>query len=542
MDSPKENEPHPVQTASLMDTHQLLERALRPRRVSMSNHLPFSVMEYPDLPGPSKRRRTSEPDHLYSPKLNGPGLAYNLSLDDIKVHGSGDAHVQEPVHNELAPDPASDPEESALPQQDDLDSSELSALNDLDAQSPSRRSSIASILSSPPSSPIGLDPEYELEVSPIAFDHDAGSSGILRLRPTLEQWQDFSTILSAARELEAEKDGCFKVVIPEGAVGSLPERPARVAKSNAFKPQLIKKSRNFRVHTIPTEAVFPAAPLLDEDRDYEEPKVAAEKLRKIFMKNHNRQLRNVRYRVDIPAWTPEQRLAAGVPAESPIYPLKGDQLDYTKAVIPGIHTPYVYESGPAFGATFQIHAEDYRLLSLNHLYRGRKVWIIVPSADVDLAEEKLERKGKCSQFMRHRAEFLFPDKLNRLGVPYRTIDQRAGETIVIFQDAYHQGFSDGYTLAEAKNYADPSWNTSNYQPCDSSCKLDTAIPDEYMKRLAVGEKRIDLCSTFSEVGLSQKRPRDRVEAEDRDLDLLSKNGSTTTFSDRLPPATPLVSQ
>ena len=198
------------------------------------------------------------------------------------------------------------------------------------------------------------------------------------------------------------------------------------------------------------------------------------------MKNHNRQLRNVRYRVDIPAWTPEQRLAAGVPAESPIYPLKGDQLDYTKAVIPGIHTPYVYESGPAFGATFQIHAEDYRLLSLNHLYRGRKVWIIVPSADVDLAEEKLERKGKCSQFMRHRAEFLFPDKLNRLGVPYRTIDQRAGETIVIFQDAYHQGFSDGYTLAEAKNYADPSWNTSNYQPCDSSCKLDTAIPDEYM--------------------------------------------------------------
>jgi jumonji domain-containing protein 2 len=99
--------------------------------------------------------------------------------------------------------------------------------------------------------------------------------------------------------------------------------------------------------------------------------------------------------------------------------------------------------------------------------------------------------------MRHRAEFFFPEKLEKMGIPYRIVDQRPGETIVILPDAYHQGFSTGYTLAEAKNYAEMSWSTNRYQACSASCKLMTAIPEAFMAPLKEGQTRLDLCANYS---------------------------------------------
>lgn len=402
--------------------------------------------------------------------------------------------------------------------------------------SDSPASHVGSILSAPPSQTPSLedpascsDSDTDSETPAISYHRDEGSDGVLLLKPTLDQWQNFTAVLSVARNLGAHEDGCFKVLIPEGATGPLPQRAARSDDANAFKPHLIKGSNNYRVHTIMARETFPATPTAANPQDYLEPKDAIEKLRRLFYKSNRRQLRKTRYRVDVPAWTPEQRLAAGVPEESPIHPLLGDRLDKTKAIIPGIHTPYVYESGPAFGATFQIHAEDYRLLSLNHLYLGRKIWVIVPSLIVDQAETKLERGGRCSQFMRHRAEFFFPAQLDRLGIPHRIIDQRPGETIVILQDAYHEGFSDGYTLAEAKNYADARWNVSRYQPCNEACKLATAIPSDHMKLIDEDEARIDLCTAYLEEVKSQKRGLDETETDDElsDVALESHSGAKT---------------
>ena len=122
----------------------------------------------------------------------------------------------------------------------------------------------------------------------------------------------------------------------------------------------------------------------------------------------------------------------------------------------------------------------------------------MPATDVDIAEKALGRGAGCSQFMRHRAEFFFPDKLEKLGIPYRLVDQRPGETIVVLPDAYHEGFSTGYTLAEAKNYADTRWSTESYQPCRAECKLATAIPATFMQPVQDGEKRLDLCAPYSE--------------------------------------------
>ncbi|KZZ93803.1 Transcription factor jumonji [Moelleriella libera RCEF 2490] len=337
-------------------------------------------------------------------------------------------------------------------------------------------------------------------VESIDYDYDeVEGSRVLRLKPTREQWEDFPSVLAYARSLGAEGDGCFKVLIPDGLHGPLPDKPAEHVAANAYKVKLLRRSLFWQVSTVPSEGVFASAQPTNDFTESVE--MALKNLKHLFRKQQNRQLRNIRYRVDVPAWTKTQRHLAGVPEKSPIYPLKGDKLEHTKAVIPGIHTPYVYESGPYFGATFQIHAEDFRLASLNHLYKGRKIWIVVPATAVDVAEAALGRGTSCSQFMRHRAEFFFPDKLQKLGIPYRIVDQRPGETIVILPDAYHEGFSCGYTIAEAKNYADTAWTTSSYQPCQAACMLATAIPAAFMRPLEDGEQRLDLCAAYGD-GLS----------------------------------------
>ncbi|KAG6015463.1 hypothetical protein E4U41_004627 [Claviceps citrina] len=102
--------------------------------------------------------------------------------------------------------------------------------------------------------------------------------------------------------------------------------------------------------------------------------------------------------------------------------------------------------------------------------------------------------------MRHRAEFFFPDRLRGLGIPHRVVDQRPGETVVVLPDAYHEGFSCGYSIAEARNYAGPGWDpdAGAYQPCRPSCRLATAIPAAYMRPLGRGEERVDLCAAYGD--------------------------------------------
>ncbi|KOS19129.1 Lysine-specific demethylase 4 [Escovopsis weberi] len=339
--------------------------------------------------------------------------------------------------------------------------------------------------------------------SPIKYELQAlpGGHRLLLFKPTPAQWADFPSIFSMARRLGADAEGCFKMALPLEMRDPLPARAPQRFPAIAYKVRQIRARTFWQVSTVKSDGVFSSSqgapadyPGTAED--------AIKALKTIFTKNKDRRMRNVLYRPDIPAWTPKQRREAGVPSKSPIHPLAGDLLDHTKAIIPGIHTPYVYESAPHFGASFQLHAEDYRLTSLNHLYRGRKIWIVVPSTAVDVAEKALDRKNKCSQFMRHRAEFFFPDRFDKMGIPYRIVDQRPGETIVVLPDAYHQGFSTGYTLAEAKNYADSGWTDESYQPCEPRCKLATAIPGELMRRIGDGEERLNLCAEYEQATAS----------------------------------------
>ncbi|KAM5355524.1 hypothetical protein ACJ41O_002170 [Fusarium nematophilum] len=401
-------------------------------------------------------------------------------------------------------------------------------LTNTTSNQPSPPQKTPSISPEPPASPNNWEASSALSEPrptdcPIDHDYDGPQDhSVLRLKPTIDQWNDFPSILSFARHLGADEDGCFKVILPQELLEDLPEKAPQTVPANAYRPTQIKKNSFWRVDTVPSEGIF--TPSVTGPESTASATEAIEQLRKMFRKNDHKQIRNVRYRVDVPAWTADQRREAGVPEQSPIHPLKGDKLDHTKAIIPGIHTPYVYESGPYFGASFQIHAEDFRLVSLNHLYKGRKIWIVVPSTSVNVAEEALGRKDKCSQFMRHRAEFFFPQKLEKLGIPFRIVDQRPGETIVILPDAYHEGFSTGYTIAEAKNYADAAWTTDTYQPCEKKCKLATAIPADLMRPLKEGETQVNLCPGYELISQQQTRiasepsetAKRRFESEEQD--------------------------
>ena len=77
----------------------------------------------------------------------------------------------------------------------------------------------------------------------------------------------------------------------------------------------------------------------------------------------------MRYYQDLPARTSEDRRQLGLPADSPIWPLKDNQLDRSKFRVPGLHDPYGYVSGDD-GSLFVLHKEDGNLPSLNILHRG----------------------------------------------------------------------------------------------------------------------------------------------------------------------------
>jgi len=81
-----------------------------------------------------------------------------------------------------------------------------------------------------------------------------------------------------------------------------------------------------------------------------------------------------------------ERLRLGPPKFSPISDLDRDQLRKSRFRIPGIHTPYGYMSGE--NGVFAFHVDDSKLAAINILYRGRKVFFVMPPAQISYVEDK----------------------------------------------------------------------------------------------------------------------------------------------------------
>ena len=65
-----------------------------------------------------------------------------------------------------------------------------------------------------------------------------------------------------------------------------------------------------------------------------------------------------------------------------------------------------------------------------------------------------------------------------LHTPYHAVDQQAGQFVITFPKAYHQGFSPASSVAEAINYAGEDWDFTNYIACSGDpCPHDAITLD-----------------------------------------------------------------
>jgi jumonji domain-containing protein 2 len=129
--------------------------------------------------------------------------------------------------------------------------------------------------------------------------------------------------------------------------------------------------------------------------------------------------------------------------------------------IPGVNTTMLYAG--MWRAMFAFHVEDLDLYSINYLHTGAaKSWYsILPErrARLDSIAEGsyAEELRRCREYMRHKTKMFSPARLKECGLPYDTVVQHAGEFVITFPGAYHAGFNHGFNLAEATNFATPSW-------------------------------------------------------------------------------------
>lgn len=143
-------------------------------------------------------------------------------------------------------------------------------------------------------------------------------------------------------------------------------------------------------------------------------------------------------------------------------PFQADSLfRYIKSDISGMTNPWLYV-GMCF-STFCWHNEDHYTYSANyHHFGDTKTWYGIPGEDAEKFEEAM-RKAVPDLFER-QPDLLFqlvtllqPKQLQAAGVRVFKADQRAGQFIITFPQAYHAGFNHGFNFNEAVNFAPPDW-------------------------------------------------------------------------------------
>jgi len=130
--------------------------------------------------------------------------------------------------------------------------------------------------------------------------------------------------------------------------------------------------------------------------------------------------------------------------------------------ITGVTSPLLYV-GMLF-STFAWHVEDHFLYSINFHHAGApKTWYGVPSKDADrfetVAQGVLGRSSRTdapAKLMSKNVMFS-PTLLLQHGVAVCRAVQMPGEYVVTFPRGYHGGFSHGFNLGEAVNFAVGDW-------------------------------------------------------------------------------------
>jgi JmjC domain, hydroxylase len=150
----------------------------------------------------------------------------------------------------------------------------------------------------------------------------------------------------------------------------------------------------------------------------------------------------------------------------------GCPLRHTPYSVPGVSSPMLYIG--ALYATFAWHVEDHWLCSINyHHAGGAKVWYGVPAAAADGFETAAAetvyripceglppgeaRRLAAAEALMKKTTMFSPRVLRQRGVAVYRAVQDAGSFVVTFPRAYHSGFSTGFNVGEAVNFATGDW-------------------------------------------------------------------------------------
>lgn len=145
-----------------------------------------------------------------------------------------------------------------------------------------------------------------------------------------------------------------------------------------------------------------------------------------------------------------------------ILPLHPESLfRHIKSDISGMTVPWLYV-GMCF-STFCWHNEDHYTYSANYQHFGAtKTWYGIPGADAEKFEEAM--REAVPELFESQPDLLFqlvtllpPDQLKKAGVNVYALDQRAGQFVITFPQAYHAGFNHGFNFNEAVNFAPHDW-------------------------------------------------------------------------------------
>jgi histone demethylase JARID1 len=145
-----------------------------------------------------------------------------------------------------------------------------------------------------------------------------------------------------------------------------------------------------------------------------------------------------------------------------ILPYAPDSLfRHIKSDISGMTVPWLYV-GMVF-STFCWHAEDHYTYSANYQHFGAtKTWYGIPAEDADKFEQAM--REAVPELFESQPDLLFqlvtlmtPEQLKKAGVRVYALDQRAGEFVITFPQAYHAGFNHGFNVNEAVNFAPSDW-------------------------------------------------------------------------------------
>lgn len=145
-----------------------------------------------------------------------------------------------------------------------------------------------------------------------------------------------------------------------------------------------------------------------------------------------------------------------------ILPLHFESLfRHIRSDISGMTVPWLYV-GMVF-STFCWHNEDHYTYSANYQHFGAtKTWYGIPGDDAERFEQAM--KQAVPELFEQQPDLLFqlvtllpPDQLKKAGVNVYALDQRAGQFVITFPQAYHAGFNHGFNFNEAVNFAPSDW-------------------------------------------------------------------------------------